>query len=86
MDTLKLTYKRSHGMRLVYEVEVAGSRYRIFHSGELLRDAPAPTPAFAHVNPLEVAFVRAIDDIEKLTGMVETVMPDNTDAIPAMPR
>jgi hypothetical protein len=86
MDTLKLTYKRTRGRRLVYEIEVAGNRYRIFQDGELLRDAPAPIPAYAHMNTLEVAFTRAIDDIEKLNGMVELALDDSADdAMPAMP-
>jgi hypothetical protein len=70
MDNLKLTYKRSKGLRLVYEIEVIGGRYLITHDGERLREATAPA-AQPHENLLEVAFVAAIQDIERLYGMSE---------------
>ena len=70
MDNLKLTYKRSKGLRLVYEIEVIGTRYRIAHDGVILREATAPN-AQPHENALEVGFVAAIHDIERLYGMNE---------------
>jgi hypothetical protein len=70
MDNLKLTYKRTKGLRLVYEIEVIGTRYRIVHDGITLREATAPA-AQPHENALEVGFVAAIQDIERLYGMNE---------------
>ena len=70
MDNLKLTYKRTKGLRLVYDIEVIGTRYRISHDGDVLREATAPT-AQPHENALEVGFVAAIQDIERLYGMNE---------------
>jgi hypothetical protein len=70
MDNLKLTYKRTKGLRLVYEIEVIGARYRISHDGVALREATAPA-AQPHENSLEVGFVAAIQDIERLYGMSE---------------
>lgn len=70
MDNLKLTYKRTKGLRLVYDIEVIGTRYRISHDGIALREATAPA-AQPHENALEVGFVAAIQDIERLYGMNE---------------
>ncbi len=81
MDLLTLTYKRSKGLRLVYEIEADESRYRILQNGELLRDAPAPTPP-SHINVLEATFKCAIDDIEKLTGMAECPSEDDPEIQP----
>jgi hypothetical protein len=75
MDNLKLTYKRSKGLRLVYDIEVVGSRYVITHEGEVLREATAPN-AQPHENILEVGFVAAIQDIERLYGMPEIGQDD----------
>ena len=67
----RFPHQRSSGKRLVYEAAIWPDYYTISLHGNILKNWKRPIVAGGDTNPLQVTRLFAIDDIEKLVGMME---------------